>query len=64
MYCIDRFPPHFSDWQVVRLAEINGRDPWFCYECVDGNCKRCVGVPCDCDCMPAPEQDPDPEYFI
>lgn len=25
-------------------------DKWVCYECRDGLCERCVGVPCQCEC--------------
>lgn len=35
---------------------------WFvCYECKDGLCGRCIGIPCMCPC-PIPETEP--EYYL
>jgi len=41
----DATPDHSSR----RNDETQG-DKWICYECKDGLCERCVGVPCQCDC--------------
>lgn len=30
------------------------KDAFVCYECKDGNCAQCIGVPCMCPC-PVPE---------
>ena len=45
--CRNRF--RFVD--VTRIDMQSRPDPFgLCYECRDGLCARCIGVPCDCPC--------------
>lgn len=37
--------------------------PWRCYNCKDGLCAECVGVPCMCEC-PWPKTSLEPEFQI
>lgn len=37
---------------------------FICYECRDGMCSNCIGIPCMCEC-PIPQPPPEePEYSI
>lgn len=51
---------YYSEEPATREEAI--KEGWFvCYECKDGYCGRCIGIPCRCPC-PIPETEP--EYSI
>lgn len=35
-----------------------------CYNCREGDCPECIGVPCHCPCFVPEEEPPEPEYYL